>query len=85
MSEGTSVQAMCSGTVTEAGSDGRGNYITITNEKGYVAKISGLSSLNYSVGSEVKLKEEIGTSNGIIYFEISYDGVYYNPVYFVNP
>ena len=85
VSEGTSVQAMCSGTVTEAGSDGRGNYITITNEKGYVAKISGLSSLNYSVGSEVKLKEEIGTSNGIIYFEISYDGVYYNPVYFVNP
>ncbi len=85
VSEGTSVQAMCSGTVTEAGSDGRGNYITITNEKGYVAKISGLSSLNYSVGSEVELKEEIGTSNGIIYFEISYDGVYYNPVYFVNP
>ena len=81
---GSNVQAMCSGTVTAVGSGAYGNYVTITHEDGYVATIAGISSISVSVGSTVELKESLGTTNGDLYFEISYDGVYYNPHFFVH-
>ena len=82
--EGTDVQSMCSGTVTAIGNGDHGNYVTVTNEDGYVATVGGLKSVAVSVGQEVEIRETIGTSKWVLYFEISYDGVYYNPAFFVH-
>ena len=84
MIEGTDVQSMCSGTVTAIGNGDHGNYVTVTNEDGYVATVGGLKSVAVSVGQEVEIRETIGTSKWVLYFEISYDGVYYNPAFFVH-
>ena len=82
--EGTDVQSMCSGTVTAIGNGNHGNYVTVTNEDGYVATVGGLKSVAVSVGQEVEIRETIGSSKWVLYFEISYDGVYYNPAFFVH-
>ena len=80
------VSSMCSGTVTAAGSNSTlGNYITITNPDGYVATYGYLASASLSVGSEVSLKQVIATTAGNdLYIEIMYDGVYYNPTFYVR-
>ncbi len=82
--EGTDIQSMCSGTVTAIGNGDHGNYVTVTNEDGYVATVGGLKSVAVSVGQEVEIREPIGTSKWVLYFEVSYDGVYYNPAFFVH-
>ncbi len=84
VASGSTVQAMCSGTVSAVGSGDYGNYVTITHESGYKATIAGITTVSVTVGSAVALKQSLGTTSGDVYFEISYDGVYYNPHFFVH-
>lgn len=60
---GTFVYAAHDGTVTEATYDSYyGNYVVITDSKGYTTKYAHMDSLNVSAGQSVKKGDNIGKS-----------------------
>ena len=90
--EGTTVYATHDGTVTEAGYDvSFGNYIVITDSKGYTTKYGHLSQINVTVGQTIKKGRVIGKTGNTgastgshLHIECLYNGEYYNPLFYFN-
>ena len=90
VAEGTEVYAAQDGTVTTAEyNDSYGNYIVITDSKGYVTKYAHLESLNVSAGQSVKHGAVIGKTGNTgastgshLHIECMYNGEYYNPLFY---
>ena len=90
--EGTKVYATHEGTITEAGFDSEfGNYIVISDSKGYVTKYGHLSAVNVSAGQTVRKGFIIGKTGNTgastgshLHFECLYEGEYYNPLFYFN-
>ena len=78
------------GTVTEAAYDSYyGNYVVITDSKGYSTKYAHMDSLNVSAGQSIKKGDNIGKSGNTgsstgshLHIECLYNGVYYNPLFY---
>jgi cell wall-associated NlpC family hydrolase len=89
---GSTVYAGHDGTVTEAAYDSYyGNYVVITDDKGYTTKYAHMDSLNVSQGTSVTKKTVIGTSGNTgsstgshLHIECLYNGEYYNPLFYFN-
>ena len=87
---GTFVYAAHDGTVTEATYDSYyGNYVVITDSKGYTTKYAHMDSLNVSAGQSVKKGDNIGKSGNTgsstgshLHIECLYNGEYYNPLFY---
>ncbi len=87
---GTLVYAAHDGTVTEATYDSYyGNYVVITDSKGYTTKYAHMDSLNVSAGQSVKKGDNIGKSGNTgsstgshLHIECLYNGEYYNPLFY---
>ena len=87
---GTMVHAAHDGTVTEAAYDSYyGNYVVITDSKGYTTKYAHMDSLNVSAGQSVKKGDNIGKSGNTgsstgshLHIECLYNGEYYNPLFY---
>ena len=87
---GTFVYAAHDGTVTEATYDSYyGNYVVITDSKGYTTKYAHMDSLNVSAGQSVKKGANIGKSGNTgsstgshLHIECLYNGEYYNPLFY---
>ena len=87
---GTFVYAAHDGTVTEATYDSYyGNYVVITDSKGYTTKYAHMDSLNVSAGQSVKKGDDIGKSGNTgsstgshLHIECLYNGEYYNPLFY---
>lgn len=90
VAEGTEVYAAQDGTVTTAEyNESYGNYIVITDSKGYVTKYAHLESLNVSAGQTVKHGAIIGKTGNTgastgshLHIECMYNGEYYNPLFY---
>jgi len=90
--EGTEIHAGITGTVTTAAFDSTyGNYIVIKNADGIEMKYAHCATLLYSAGQPVETGDVIatvgntGTSTGAhLHMEILKDGIYMNPIYFVE-
>ena len=66
-----------------------GNYVVITDSKGYTTKYAHMDSLTVSLGQSVKKSDTVGksgnTGNGIgsrLHIECLYNGEYYNPLFY---
>lgn len=89
---GTPIAAFAAGTVTYAGySDSFGNYITIDSGDGWKTLYAHCSELDVAAGDTVAMGDRIalvgmtGEATGPhLHFELSHDGVYVNPEYYVN-
>lgn len=87
---GTFVYAAHDGTVTEATYDSYyGNYVVITDSKGYTTKYAHMDSLNVSAGQSVKKGDNIGKSGNTgsstgshLHIECLYNGEYYNSLFY---
>lgn len=87
---GTMVHAAHDGMVMEAAYDSYyGNYVVITDSKGYTTKYAHMDSLNVSAGQSVKKGDNIGKSGNTgsstgshLHIECLYNGVYYNPLFY---
>ena len=87
---GTMVHAAHDGTVMEAAYDSYyGNYVVITDSKGYTTKYAHMDSLNVSAGQSVKKGDDIGKSGNTgsstgshLHIECLYNGEYYNPLFY---
>ena len=87
---GTVVYAAHDGTVTEAAYDSYyGNYVVITDSKGYTTKYAHMDNLNVSAGQSVKKGDNIGKSGNTgsstgshLHIECLYNGEYYNPLFY---
>ena len=87
---GTMVHAAHDGTVMEAAYDSYyGNYVVITDSKGYTTKYAHMDSLNVSAGQSVKKGDNIGISGNTgsstgshLHIECLYNGEYYNPLFY---
>ena len=92
VAEGTPVYATHEGSITTVGYDEEyGNYIVMTNEEGYTTKYVHLSNVIVSSGQTVIRGTQIGmigsTGNSTeshLHFEMLKDGVYFNPLFYVN-
>ena len=90
VSEGTEVYAGHDGTVTTAEyNDDYGNYIVITDSKGFTTKYAHLESMNVSAGQTVRHGEIIGKTGNTgastgshLHLECLSDGEYYNPLFY---
>ena len=90
--EGTKVYATHVGTISEAGyDDSFGNYIVITDSKGYTTKYGHLSEINVTAGQTVRKGVFIGKTGNTgastgshLHFECLYNGEYYNPLFYFN-
>ncbi len=90
--EGTPVYAAHTGTVTTATYDSNyGNYVVITDEKGYITKYAHLSQLNVSVGQNIEVGTQLGatgntgsSSGSHLHLEVLYEGNYYNPLFYFD-
>lgn len=90
--EGTIVYASHDGTIAEAGyDDSFGNYIVITDAKGYTTKYGHLSEINVTAGQTVRKGIVIGKTGNTgastgshLHFECLYNGEYYNPLFYFN-
>ena len=88
--EGTEVYAAQDGTVTTAEyNDDYGNYIVITDSKGFVTKYAHLESMNVSAGQTVKHGAVIGKTGSTgavtgshLHLECMSGGEYYNPLFY---
>ncbi|MCI9541044.1 MAG: peptidoglycan DD-metalloendopeptidase family protein [Lachnospiraceae bacterium] len=88
--KGTPVYATHTGMVTTATYDsGYGNYIVITDDKGFTTKYAHLSSLQVTAGQTVEKGTEIGqvgsTGNSTgnhLHLEVLQNGQYYNPLFY---
>ena len=87
---GTMLHAAHDGTVMEAAYDSYyGNYVVITDSKGYTTKYAHMDSLNVSAGQSVKKGDNIGKSGNTgsstgshLHIECLYNGEYYNPLFY---
>ena len=87
---GTMVHAAHDGTVMEAAYDSYyGNYVVITDSKGYTTKYAHMDSLNVSAGQSVKKGANIGKSGNTgsstgshLHIECLYNGEYYNLLFY---
>ena len=87
---GTDVYAAHDGTVTEAAFDSYyGNYVVITDSKGYTTKYAHMDSLTISAGQSVKKGDTVGKSGNTgsstgshLHIECLYNGEYYNPLFY---
>ena len=87
---GTMVHAAHDGTVMEAAYDSYyGNYVVITDSKGYTTKYAHMDSLTVSVGQSVKKGDTVGKSGNTgsstgshLHIECLYNGEYYNPLFY---
>ena len=83
---GTVVYAAHDGTVTQAAYDSYyGNYVVITDSKGYTTKYAHMDSLTVSAGQSVKKGDTVGESGNTgsstgshLHIECLYNGEYYN-------
>ena len=90
--EGTPVYAAHTGMVTTATyNNSYGNYVVITDEKGYTTKYAHLSYLNVSLGQEIEVGTQIGatgntgsSSGSHLHLEVLYEGDYYNPLFYFD-
>ncbi len=82
----TNILAIHEGIITEISSDSvLGNYIVIEDEKGYQSKYAGWQRCSVTVGQEIKKGEEIAlTGNMPFHLEVTHQGEYLNPMYFVE-
>ncbi len=89
---GEDIYAFADGTVTFSGyCDSYGNYITIEHEDGWESLYAHCSVLYAENGDRVKAGERIALvgDTGLVtgphlHFELSKDGIYTNPEYYVN-
>lgn len=89
--EGDPVTSFASGTVIATGeSSTMGKYIQISHGENYVTIYGHLSAVNVSSGEEVAAGQAIGLAGSSgqstgphLHFEITVDGVYINPAYYV--
>lgn len=89
---GTPVKATHEGTITVAAYDSYyGNYVEITNSKGYVTKYAHMDSLSVSVGQSVTTGTPLGTTGNTgsstgshLHIECLYNGEYYNPLFYFD-
>ena len=87
---GTVVYAAHDGTVTQAAYDSYyGNYVVITDSKGYTTKYAHMDSLTVSAGQSVKKGDTVGESGNTgsstgshLHIECLYNGEYYNPFFY---
>ena len=87
---GTAVYAAHDGTVTQAAYDSYyGNYVVITDSKGYTTKYAHMDSLTVSAGQSVKKGDTVGESGNTgsstgshLHIECLYNGEYYNPLFY---
>ena len=87
---GTVVYAAHDGTVMEAAYDSYyGNYVVITDSKGYTTKYAHMDSLTVSAGQSVKKGDTVGESGNTgsstgshLHIECLYNGEYYNPLFY---
>ena len=87
---GTDVYAAHDGTVTEAAFDAYyGNYVVITDSKGYTTKYAHMDSVTVSAGQSVTKGDPIGKSGNTgsstgshLHIECLYNGEYYNPLFY---
>ena len=87
---GTDVYAAHDGTVTEAAFDAYyGNYVVITDSKGYTTKYAHMDSVTVSTGQSVTKGDPIGKSGSTgsstgshLHIECLYNGEYYNPLFY---
>ena len=87
---GTDVYAAHNGTVSEAAFDAYyGNYVVITDSKGYTTKYAHMDSLAVSAGQSVTKGDPIGKSGNTgsstgshLHIECLYNGEYYNPLFY---
>lgn len=87
---GTDVYAAHDGTVTEAAFDAYyGNYVVITDCKGYTTKYAHMDSVTVSAGQSVTKGDPIGKSGNTgsstgshLHIECLYNGEYYNPLFY---
>lgn len=87
---GTMVHAAHDGTVMEAAYDSYyGNYVVITDSKGYTTKYAHMDSLTVSAGQSVKKGDTVGKSGNMgsstgshLHIECLYNGEYYNPLFY---
>ena len=90
MPTGTDVYAAHDGTVTEAAFDAYyGNYVVITDSKGYTTKYAHMDSVTVSAGQSVTKGDPIGKSGNTgsstgshLHIECLYNGEYYNPLFY---
>ena len=84
--QNTSILAIQDGVISEISSDMMlGNYIVMEDNKAYQSKYAGWERCNVSVGQEVKKGEEIAfTSANSFHLEVTHNGQYLNPMYFVD-
>lgn len=89
---GEPIYAFADGTVTTAGySDSYGNYIVINHGDGWQSLYAHCSQLLVKYGADVSSGEQIALvgATGVVtgphlHFELTCDGVYINPEYYVN-
>lgn len=87
---GTMVHAAHDGTVMETAYDSYyGNYVVITDSKGYTTKYAHMDSLTVSAGQSVKKGDTVGKSGNTgsstgshLHIECLYNGEYYNPLFY---
>ena len=87
---GTVVYAAHDGTVTQAAYDSYyGNYVVITDSKGYTTKYAHMDSLTVSAGQSVKKGDTVGESGNTgsstgshLHIECLYNGESYNPLFY---
>lgn len=87
---GTVVYAAHDGTVMQAAYDSYyGNYVVITDNKGYTTKYAHMDSLTVSAGQSVKKGDTVGKSGNTgsstgshLHIECLYNGEYYNPLFY---
>ena len=87
---GTVVYAAHDGTVMQAAYDSYyGNYVVITDSKGYTTKYAHMDSLMVSAGQSVKKGDTVGKSGNTgsstgshLHIECLYNGEYYNPLFY---
>lgn len=89
---GTAIACFADGTVTAVGdSSSYGTYCTVTHDNGCVTLYAHCSRITVSSGTAVKAGEKLGevgetgmATGPHLHFELQKDGVYLNPIYYVE-
>ena len=89
---GTAIACFADGTVTAVGeSSSYGKYCTVTHANGYTTLYAHCSRISVSSGAAVKEGEKLGevgetgmATGPHLHFELQKDGVYLNPIYYVE-
>ena len=89
---GTAIACFADGTVTAVGeSSSYGKYCTVTHANGCTTLYAHCSRISVSSGAAVKEGEKLGevgetgmATGPHLHFELQKDGVYLNPIYYVE-